>query len=102
MHAPAALRLFRAVEFCYSICVSGGAEGFRARLLIGGIGTVVQLVRALACHARSCGFESRPSRHIALWNQALIRLGFLGDTDCDGVRPGSAHFRALANAWTPA
>ena len=25
-------------------------------------GTVVQLVRALPCHGRSCGFESRPSR----------------------------------------
>ena len=28
-------------------------------------GAVVQLVRALACHARSCGFDSRPSRHSA-------------------------------------
>ena len=28
-----------------------------------GCGAVVQPVRALACHARSCGFESRPPRH---------------------------------------
>ena len=27
-------------------------------------GSVVQLVRTLACHARGHGFESRPSRHI--------------------------------------
>gem|GEM_PF-6543417 len=26
------------------------------------IGTVVQLVRALPCHGRSCGFEPRQSR----------------------------------------
>ena len=25
-------------------------------------GSVVQLVRALPCHGRSCGFESRPTR----------------------------------------
>ena len=29
---------------------------------------VVQSVRALACHARSCGFESRLSRNKALFN----------------------------------
>ena len=27
-------------------------------------GTVVQLVRALPCHGRSCGFEPRQSRRI--------------------------------------
>ena len=31
-------------------------------------GLVVQLVRALPCHGRSCGFESRPARLLFYWN----------------------------------
>ncbi len=33
------------------------------RSLNDSFGSVAQLVRALPCHGRGCGFESRPSRH---------------------------------------
>jgi hypothetical protein len=43
-------------------------------------GTVVQLVRALPCHGRSCGFESRPSRHENVLSDRPVRLRAHGAT----------------------
>ena len=37
-------------------------------------GSVVQLVRTLACHARGHGFESRPSRHSCLQYASVAQL----------------------------
>ena len=41
------------------------------------IGLVVQLVRIHACHAWGRGFESRPDRHLEIYN-SLILLFFYG------------------------
>ena len=40
----------------------------------GKCGSVVQLVRTLACHARGRGFESHPNRHYAAIAQLVERI----------------------------
>ncbi len=49
-------------------------------------GPVVQLVRALACHARGRGFEPHPGRHIsAVIAQSVERI--LGKDEVGGSKP---------------